>query len=275
MRKVLKTSLANVSSGIPIPIVSGEQFVPMFLIFMNPESISASHKDTNGDATFLYSKGQFATRLTPADQGELKKFYLARMEEWKISKYSLYVSTTRTGNSSILLNPATPNLEYDVIDRVGDSRVGYNLTAPYYQGTISSLPHTTMSAGGTIRSVDNRLLQFNNGLVKSHFLLLVKAKHLQYLRACYIFQSTMLMDIPVTDIKFLKNSTISGGHTRIFESHFRPLITEKEIEVQFASNEVINSYLFQEPPRVTASELVRRAKAAVNAGPTRLLPVTF
>jgi len=273
MKRLSPTYIAVTHTfGSFINITSEEQFVPLFLIFMNQKRYGAARYSPDGREAF-YTEGTLPVQPGPEDKNEFKDYYLKEMEKWGIKRYSLYLNTddygqptTSNGTSSIV----DPKYPLDIVVEY-DQRNGL-VVAPYYIGSINRLQYTTV----TSHEAPSKSMVFpilRNTFLKSNFLIVVKAKHLKYLRTCFLFDAKA--DIPFSDIKCLRIPVMSSAVDQFFLSVIRPLVSQLDMTVEFTSSDEINKYLFGPIPSYSKEQIIARAVSHYEKTVTSFRPIVF
>lgn len=256
--------------GSFIEITSGEQFVPMFLAFMSNKTRLAGSDTPSGD--YIFTGGSVPHVLVPSDKDKIKEFYLKDAEAWGIKKYSLYLDVAADGT------PTTRNPNMQMIDPsyMMESTIQYErntgiISAPYYGGIINPVMYTTLNS----HYVNSRQFSFpvlRSEFVKSNFLVVVKAKHLNYIRTCFLFDAKA--DIPVSDIKCLRIPILQSNMEMYF-NELRSMMTVIDMTIEYTSFLEINKYLMRPSKSLSREQIVGNVKRNYYNNLVNFKPIVF
>lgn len=284
--RLLKTNIdAECVSGGRIPITSGEQFVPVFLAFLNPETwvsrnivvgndhenkrinipTSLPHVDFLGIGDNLKVKRQV-----------LKEDFKKNLTSWGIKEYSLFMKLNPD------LNNCYPphNIEDTTFKALIDS--GYALeypiqvysnsriVAPFFLGRLNSPVYSFLKSPYTQLTINSYIKSITD--IIPEVLMVVKAKHLNYIRAAIVFKSKI--DLPISDIKLLRTPIINSWAVSLL-SEIMPMLKDKELTIEYTTAEIIKSLLFKTNQSDNPEVVLRKAKQFQALPENEKTPIIF
>jgi len=243
-----------------IKISSGEQFVPLFCAQLLPvfKTGDLSVMYYNDKDTLAYST--IASRWQGRED---------RSENWK-KKFDKLVKKNLV---EILDSPVVDKycLHYGDSTSSGNSIRGFTFSSPEWGRTETAsiigdfgLVTYTSNRRQTIASIRNT---FYPGLADYRtdkivftplYLVLIKAKHLKYVRACIYTEKPVTL--PYSDIKVVRETYTDNA----FKTE-SPLDDLKQIKVEHLTRAQIVEYLVPPQPKLTQEEFLNRAKMIMNS----------
>lgn len=225
-----------------IKIESGEQFVPLYLALL-----------TTG-------RGMYSTfshwDVNPTKE-DYKLWLMERLNEGVPTEYSFiapeykYFPENQKEKVDIFFGNHSQN---DYPHLFQESSFGMFVTL----GLCARIPQ--QNSGVTMKSKDylpTSLQSFNK--IIPEVLVIVKAKHLSYLRSCVLLNSPS-SEIPYSDIKMLRATTLEANTSKDVVN----MLEEHEIQKLYASTEMMLSYLIKPFKALTAEQVLNNTKKIVN-----------
>jgi hypothetical protein len=255
---------SNAIFGSKIKITSGEQFVPLFLVFADNQDNGYAHTYNTGGDKLCFFKDAFALMNTPPTKEGVKQRIINHLNLWMVKEYSIYLNIDRDGRPYAYNDKFTsftayaPGSSFECRHLIDFQDP--HLYAPFYYAEVPASTYTTLKSSVT-PSVMVKVRGVDTSLIKSKILMVVKAKYLTYLRACFVCDKPNI-SLPYDAIKLLRTPTLSGTGMELL-TEIRPMMQSTEMIVEYVTSEVINSYLFDSKPN-TREDVLSRAKSSLN-----------
>ncbi len=264
-----------------IKIESPEQFVPLFLAQCSPKKVtdgtSRANYYFNQNGSPLGVKLKYRTRVDlngnhkPNSAVFMDKEELTDIIRKDLQAYLNFPVPTEYA-LPVLLKPNEAEFSSDDYSNAS-CIAGHNITDYFMRDSLTDIAglgfYATKPTQGSVVTLKTNLYQSSSLLITNpsdlhtHFLIIVKAKHLAVIRASMYLE--IPWTVPVPDIKVLRTPSALSKRSIMmaWNDTLKSVVEGQGLEVVYTESVEMNKYLFNTPPAKNAKETLEVAQQLI------------